>query len=560
MSVTNIFYRDLEPNNWSISGDVFVVVGLETGPQSGNDYCILDPIGLNNNGGGPNTAISQGQLMSSVLMQDTTQPLQAASDFAASAWTGLGWDLSSFDNFKTQVQSWVLLQFSNIPNLNLYILNATIQGTQYLVPIIYTGNNGTQLSHPVPAYSPFAGTPNTAWGTGGRINYTASGSGVINLALPAPSGGIIAMENTNGSGVNGAPPNAPPGVQAINFQVYDSSGNLLNSFSPNPAGLDFVNNWVNIQSFTVGSDGNVYVLGNYAISIDSFGDWQAANSFVYACDLNGNPLSGFGTNGLAFQSYGAVWVANVIAEYNGIVYQGGYRQNADTSIDLVFATLNADGSANTLQAPFSMQAGQVSSPFSIYWSPRFYVGSQGWYGSAAVVQNNTGANLQYVLNSPTIGGQIYSLEVGASGLMVTDYYVTSTGYMTLVSNTGNFYVYDPTLSVNYESTVLPSNVFPKFVPLSLDTFIVVYSNFDFSDLKYYMTKVQVLNNASHVVQVVTSFGTSGTIYPILPPGYISGDTVYYATSQMTSYGDTIFVHGQEVTPSSVQTLFIMQLQ
>lgn len=150
--MSNVHYRLLDERRFSISGSSLVSDGIAE--ILAGYYIIVSPVVINSLGGTPSSTIAAATIESSALRQSNFDPQQPASDFALNSWTGQSWPNASTDleGFKTAVGDWILNNLDNsIINpgsnpFNFYLLNTTISGTQYLVPIVYLGADGEILN------------------------------------------------------------------------------------------------------------------------------------------------------------------------------------------------------------------------------------------------------------------------------------------------------------------------------------------------------------------------------------------------------------------------------
>lgn len=148
--MATIYYRPLDPNNWTLTGSNLSSNGLS---QFSTTYWVISPEVINTLGGTPSSTIAAATLQTSDIKQSVFDPQRPAADFALSNWNSKSWpDASSnMNGFQLAVRDWVS---SNLDNASLnpqnrsivfYLVDTTISGTRYLIPIAYLGNDGDIL-------------------------------------------------------------------------------------------------------------------------------------------------------------------------------------------------------------------------------------------------------------------------------------------------------------------------------------------------------------------------------------------------------------------------------
>lgn len=164
----DIYFRSLASENWSKVGNDLVSTSLETSVAATKAYCFLNPTALADLGGTKDNTIAPMAIYASSLMSNTLHQTLSASDFSYENWVAKGWELDSLEIFKSQLKTWLLanfLPFSVLnPNnsINAYVMDKTVSGTRYVIPLIYIGDQGTlietitanmSISYPSPIYT-----------------------------------------------------------------------------------------------------------------------------------------------------------------------------------------------------------------------------------------------------------------------------------------------------------------------------------------------------------------------------------------------------------------------
>lgn len=147
----DIYFRTLAPENWSKSGSNLVSSQLQSSVSPLKSYCFLNPTTLQSLGGTKSNSLSPSVIFASSLMSNTLHVSLNSSDFSYENWMLKGWELDSLEIFKSQLKTWLtnnFVPFSVLnPNnsVNAYILDKTISGIRYIVPLLYIGNEGSLI-------------------------------------------------------------------------------------------------------------------------------------------------------------------------------------------------------------------------------------------------------------------------------------------------------------------------------------------------------------------------------------------------------------------------------
>jgi hypothetical protein len=163
-----IYFRALASENWSKVGNNLVSTSLQTVVAPVKAYCFLNPVTLQTLGGTKDNAISPNVIHSSSMMSNTLHQNLSAEDFSYNSWSARGWDLDSIEIFKSQLKKWLLANFLPFSvlnpdnSINAYVVDKTVSGNRYVVPLIYIGDEGTpietitanmSIAYPVPLYT-----------------------------------------------------------------------------------------------------------------------------------------------------------------------------------------------------------------------------------------------------------------------------------------------------------------------------------------------------------------------------------------------------------------------
>jgi hypothetical protein len=147
----DVYFRELAPENWSRSGSNIVASQLESSVSPIKSYCFLNPTTLQNLGGTKGNTLPPATIFSSSLMSNSLHTALTAADFSYANWMAKGWELDSLEIFKSQLKTWLTNNFPPFsvlnPNnsLNAYILDKTISGTRYIIPLLYVGDQGSLI-------------------------------------------------------------------------------------------------------------------------------------------------------------------------------------------------------------------------------------------------------------------------------------------------------------------------------------------------------------------------------------------------------------------------------